>query len=84
MASKRERHLFRTFFRLALFAGIMVAIARFLSSKKVEYSGLTESEARARIEAKLAAAFGENKATEIADQVIPILRDRGMLRVEVG
>lgn len=84
MSSEKKRHPFRALLRLALFAGIIVAIVRFLSSQKEEYAGLTETEARARMEAKLASAFGEDKATEIADQVIPILRDRGLLKVEVG
>ncbi|MCO6503539.1 MAG: hypothetical protein J5I28_10700, partial [Acidimicrobiales bacterium] len=51
-------------------------------SKKEEYSGLTESEARERMQAKLTPRFGEEKAKEITDQVVPVLADRGILRSE--
>lgn len=78
----QERHPIRTLIKLMIFVGVIAAVSRFLSEKKKEYSGLTEAEARARMEAKLAAAVGEDKAAEIADQVIPALR--GMFKSEVG
>lgn len=77
-----ERHPIRSLIKLSIFIGVLVAIGRFLSTKKQEYSGLTESEARIRMETKLASAVGEEKATEIVDQVIPALR--GMFKSEVG
>jgi hypothetical protein len=78
----KKRRPFRFLFKLAVFAGILSAAGRFLVSKKEEYSGLTESEARERMQAKLTPRFGEEKAKEITDQVVPVLADRGILRSE--
>ena len=81
MGSKQKgRRPFRFLFKLAVFAGIIAAAGRFLVSKKEEYAGLTESEARDRMQSKLTPRFGEEKAKEITDQVIPVMSDRGMFR----
>lgn len=84
MGSKHNggRRPFRFLFKLAVFAGILAAAGRFLVSKKEEYAGLTESEARERMESTLSPRFGDEKAKEITDQVIPVLSDRGMFRSE--
>lgn len=82
MGSKKEgrRRPFRFLFKLAVFAGILAAAGRFLVSKRDEYAGLTESEARERMQSKLTTRFGEEKAKEITDQVVPVLVDRGIVR----
>ncbi|MFO7299747.1 MAG: hypothetical protein DIU67_006105 [Actinomycetes bacterium] len=84
MGSKEEgrRRPLRFLLRLAVFGGIVTAVVRFLATKKEEYAGLTESEARERMQAKLTPRFGEDKAKEITDQVIPVLADRGIFRPE--
>ena len=83
MGSKEgRRRPFRFLFRLAVFGGIIAAAVRFLVTKKEEYAGLTESEARERMQSKLTPRFGEEKAKEITDQVIPVLADRGIFRPE--
>ena len=48
--------------------------------KKDEYYGLTESEARTKITERLAKRVGPEKANEVADQVIPLLKDRGVVQ----
>ncbi|MBW3667397.1 MAG: hypothetical protein KY394_07360 [Actinobacteria bacterium] len=53
---------------------------KFLESKRDEYMGLTESEAKAKLVGKLKDKVGEETAEQIAEQVIPKLRERGMLR----
>src|SRR5690606_42087992 len=78
----KKRRPFRFLFKLAVFAGILSAAGRFLVSKKEEYSGLSESEARERMQAKLTPRVGEEKAKEITDQGVPVLADRGSLRSE--
>lgn len=84
MSDRKKSHPIRFTFKLLIVAGLLAALGRFLMAKKDEYAGLTEAEARARMEAKLAARFGEDKATEIADQVIPVLADRGLFKDEVS
>ena len=74
-----ESHVFRTLFRFLLVVGIISAIAKFLSDRRKDFYGLTESEARAKFESKLGPIIGEERATEVADQVIPRLKESGVL-----
>ena len=81
--AEAKRHPIRSFFKLAAVVGIIYAIARFLIQKKEEYADLTETQARQKLLDKLAPKLGEDTATEIADQVIPKLRERGFLRPDL-
>jgi len=76
---EQERHPFRFLLKFLLFAGLLTAIARVMASKKAEFAGLTDSEARAKFEEKLGPWIGEEKAAEVADQVVPKLKDAGLL-----
>jgi hypothetical protein len=75
-----ERHPFRFLFKFLLLIGALAAVTKVVASKKQEYYGLTESEARAKFEAKLGPRIGDEKASEIADQVIPRLKDSGVIK----
>lgn len=75
-----ERHVFRTLVRLAVFVGLIYVAGRFLARKKDEYAGLTESEARTKFMAKVGPKLGVETAEEIADQVIPKLKERGLVK----
>lgn len=83
MSNKKSNPL-ALIFKLLVFAGIVAVIGKFLQSKKDEYAGLTEAEAKVHMETKLAARLGEEKASQIAEQVIPVMSERGMLKSEVG
>lgn len=76
---KKERHPLRALVRLAIMAGIIGFVVSFINGKKLEYTGLTESEARRKFEEKLGPKMGEERAAEVADQVIPKLKERGMV-----
>jgi len=75
-----QRHPFKFLFKFLLLIGALAAVSRVVASKKKEYYGLTESEARAKFESKLGPRIGEEKASEIADQVIPRLKDTGVIK----
>lgn len=75
----KERHLFRRIFRLAVLAGLVGFTAKMVAAKKAEYIGLTESQARIKITEKLSPKLGEVRAVEVADQVVPRLRERGLV-----
>jgi len=75
----QERHPFRFLVKFLLFAGLLTAIARVMASKKAEFAGLSDSEARAKFEEKLGPWIGEEKAAEVAEQVVPKLKDAGLL-----
>jgi hypothetical protein len=70
----------RKLLKLGVFAGIVVGITKLIGLKK-EWSGLTEPEVRAKIDAKLAGKVDdETKRREVGDKVIEGMRQRGLLR----
>jgi hypothetical protein len=75
-----ERHLFRSLIKLAVFVGLIYAAGRFITQKKDEYAGLTESQARTKFVDKVGPKLGEDTAKEIADQVIPKLKEKGLIK----
>ena len=75
----KDRHPLRFLFKFALFVGFLALITKVVASKKDEYYGITESEARMKFESKLGPRIGEDKAAEIADQVIPKLKEKGVI-----
>lgn len=75
----KERHPIRFLFKFAVFVGLLYAAGKFLNEKKNEFSGLTESEARNKFVATVGPKVGDETAEEIADQVIPKLKERGLV-----
>ena len=75
----RERHPFRFILKFLIFVGIIYVAGRMLQQKKSEYYGISESEARIKIETKLGPRMGEDKAAELADQIIPKLKEKGVI-----
>lgn len=80
--SESERHPFRFLVKFLIFIGILFAASKLLAKKKDEYMGMTESEARSKFETKLGPRIGEEKAAEIADQVIPKLKEKGVIKAD--
>ncbi len=76
---EKARHPFRFIFKFLLFAGIVYVVGKVLAEKKNEYYGITESEARVKIETKLGPKMGEAQAAELADQIIPKLMEKGVI-----
>lgn len=76
----KERHPIRFIIRLAILAGLFYVAARFLAEMKEEYAGLTESQARDLFNEKVAPKVGDETAAEIADQVIPKLIEKGLIK----
>ena len=77
---EKERHPIRFLFKLVFLAAFAYFAARLVMMKKDEYYGLTESEARTKITERLEKRVGPEKANEVADQVIPLLKDRGVVK----
>ena len=74
-----ESHAFRTLFKVLLVVGVVAAITKFMSDRRRDFYGLTESEARAKFESKLGPIIGDDRASDVADQVIPRLKETGVL-----
>lgn len=75
-----ERHVFRALFKLAILTGLVFLAGRFIAQKKNEYANLTESQARDKLIDSIAPTVGDETAEDIADQVIPKLKDRGLIK----
>lgn len=74
-----ERHPIRFLIKFALIVGLLYGAGRLLAEKKNEFAGLTEEQARTKLIEKLGPRLGDDTAAEIADQVIPKLKDRGII-----
>jgi len=75
-----ERHPLRFMVKFAFLVGLLFVAGRFLSQKKNEYAGLTESQARDKLVETMATKVGDDTAEDIADQVIPKLKERGFIK----
>lgn len=82
--AESNRHFFRSLFKLALFVGIIMAIAKMVAAKKDEYYGISESEARYKVESKLSPRVGDDRAAEIADQVVARLKMAGVVTADAA
>ncbi|HSM45467.1 MAG TPA: hypothetical protein VK969_10665 [Acidimicrobiia bacterium] len=76
----KERHPLRFLIKIAVLGGLIYGTSRFVSEKKNEYTDLTESQARAKLIDKVGPKLGDETAREIADQVIPKLKERGLVK----
>jgi len=68
--------------KFLIFVGMLYVAGRMLNQQKQKFSGITESEARAKIENKLGPKMGEDKAAELAEQIVSKLRDKGVIKAE--
>jgi hypothetical protein len=70
--------------RLILVVAVAVLIAACVnkakSHRESEWQGLTESEARSKLAAKLPGCMPDDKRSAISDKVVAKMRDRGVIR----
>ncbi len=74
-----DRHPIRFMIRILVLAGLIGFAVKTVSAKKKEFHGLNESQARKKFAEKLGPKIGEDRANEVADQVIPRLKERGLV-----
>lgn len=70
--------------RLVVIAGGIALAAKFAASKKAEWQGLTEAEARDKINSKLPKDIPSEKRDMVMDKVVSGLADAGMLREDAA
>ena len=58
---------------------IVVCIKKAGSHRKAEWRGLTESEIRSKLDAKLPGRIPDDKRSAISDKVVAKMRDRGVI-----
>lgn len=68
--------------KLALIWGGIVMVAKLVSARKTAWAGLTESEVREKLNARLPARVPDDKRAAIADLVVSKMRERGVIREE--
>ena len=69
--------------KLALVFGAIGAVARLVAVKKNQWIGLSESEVRDKLDARLPDRIPEEKRAAVADKVVTKMRNKGMVREEV-
>ena len=77
-----QRHPLRFMVKFLVFMGILYVAGRFIAKQKQDWSGITEAQAREKIESKLASRVGEDKATDIANQIVTVLTEKGVIKSE--
>ncbi len=65
--------------KLALVVGAVAVAARLISAKKAEWEGLTESQIRDKLDARIPDRVPEKKRAAVADKVVAAMRFRGKL-----
>jgi hypothetical protein len=68
--------------KLALIGGGIVMVAKLVSAQKSAWAGLTESEVREKLDARLPARIPDDKRAAIAEMVVSRMRERGVIREE--
>lgn len=76
----KKRHPIRFLIKVAVYVGLIYATGRFLTDKKNEYANLNETQAKAKIVQKMGPRLGDEAAAEIADKVVPKLKERGLVQ----
>lgn len=64
---------------MVMVAMLIVACVKKKQSREAEWHGLTESEARSKLDAKLPGRIPDEKRSEISDKIVAKMRDRGVL-----
>lgn len=65
--------------KLLIVGGIVAAVGKALMMQKQQWQGLTETEARAKIDAKLPAKVEGEKRAEVTDKIVGAMKDKGVL-----
>ena len=65
--------------KLALLVGGAYAVSKVVTAKKAEWTGLGESEVRAKLNARLPDQMPAEKRSEIADKIVGKMREKGVL-----
>ena len=77
-----KRHPLRFMIKFLVLVGILVAAGKFMAKQKQDWSGITEAQAREKIESRLASRVGEEKATDIANHIVTVLTEKGVIKAE--
>ena len=69
-------------FKFGLLAALVAGAVKLVSTLKADWQGLTESEIRTKLHAKLGEKVPGDKVDEMADKIVEGMRKRGVLGEE--
>ncbi len=61
---------------------VLACVKKMKDSREAEWHGLTEGEARSKLDEKLPHRIPDEKRSEISDKIVAKMRDRGILAEE--
>ena len=68
-----------SFIKLVLLVGGVAAVAKLVGAKKSQWTGLSESEVRLKVETRMPDRVPEEKRTAVTDKVVATMKTRGLL-----
>ena len=74
----------RKLVKLALVVGAVAVAARLIGAKKAEWEGLSESQVRDKLDARMPDRVPDEKRAVVADKVVAAMRSRGKLVEDKG
>ena len=69
----------KSLFKLLVVGGIVTAIVKAVQMQKQQWQGLTETEARVKLEGKLPSKLEGEQRAEVTDKIIGAMKDKGVL-----
>jgi len=79
-----QRHPLRFMVKFLVFVGILVLAGKFMAKQKEDWAGITEAQAMEKIESRLVSRVGEDKANDIASQIVAVLTEKGVIKAEAA
>lgn len=65
--------------KLAVIGALIGGVVKFVSNTKKDFQGLTETQARAKLDSKLPSKMPAEKRAEVTDKVVSAMKDKGVL-----
>jgi hypothetical protein len=55
-----------------------------MAKQKEDWAGITEAQAKEKIESRLVSRVGEDKANDIANQIVTVLTEKGVIKADAA
>ncbi len=66
-------------FKLVVIGALVAGAVKMMGMKKQEWQGLTESEARSKLDAKLPSKIAGDKRTEVTEKIVGAMKEKGVI-----
>ena len=66
-------------FKLLVIGGLIAGAVKMIGMQKQQWAGLTETEARAKIDARMPDKVPAEKRAEVTDKIIGAMKEKGVL-----